>query len=330
MSVERYRQPATKVVVIGGMPGVGKTALAQAIGRDPVIERYFRDGLLWAELGPAPDIDRWLREWAGLPGMPKDATSRPEAWLWKYLASEKRRTLIILDDVWPGTHFERLMIGGPQCRVLITSQVITIADLYEKVHGSPITTLEHSQALALALGLMERQVTEEEREGLKELVEIVGDLPLAVEVSVATMKSQGVIPVLNQLRLRSGDPLAAEPRRMERLKVPGAKPRQSSVPASFQVAYDFLEEADQRRFRALGRLVRSISFGEAVLAALWDDDAWEARQAAHRLAERSLLERVGHSRYRIHKLLHDFAAEKLEIAGEHDVDEAWVERLKGE
>ena len=50
----RFRRPAAKVVVIGGMAGVGKTALAQAVGRDPMVERYFRDGVLWAQLGPKP------------------------------------------------------------------------------------------------------------------------------------------------------------------------------------------------------------------------------------------------------------------------------------
>jgi len=330
-SAGRFRQPEAQIIVIGGMPGVGKTALAQAVGRDPVVEHCFQDGVLWAELGPKPDVEGWQREWAGLLGMPVDTTLGPEAWLRQYLASVERRVLLILDDVWPGTSFERLMIGGPQCRVLLTSQVMTVADLYEKVQRLPITTLEHSQALALALGLLEREPTEEEREGLKELVEIVGGLPLAIRVDVAAMKSEGVTPVVHQLRLHSEkDFLSAEPGRVRRLEVPGAEPRQSSVPASFRVAYDLLGETDQRRFRALGKLAKSTSFGVQVLAALWDDDVQETRGAARRLVERSLLERVGNTRYHIHGLLHDFAAEMLGVVGEQDVDEAWVDRFQGE
>jgi len=45
----------TSVTVLGGLPGVGKTALAVALAHDPALREHFRDGILWAGLGPTPN-----------------------------------------------------------------------------------------------------------------------------------------------------------------------------------------------------------------------------------------------------------------------------------
>jgi hypothetical protein len=330
-TLERRQQPVVGIVVIGGMPGVGKTALAQAVGQEPAMEQHFQDGVLWAELGPKPDVERWLREWAVLLGMPRDSLQGPSLWLRQYLTSEERRVLIILDDVWPETPFEQLMIGGMQCQVLIASQVATVADLYEKVRKLRLEVLEQERALRLALRLFERKPTKEELEGLEKMVKHVGGLPVAIQVAVAAMKSDGVACVVEQLQLHhDGEELqSAETERLRRLTVPGSEPRQASVPAAFQVGYDLLEKADQRRFRALGNLVKLPSFGVEILAALWEDETREAREAARRLVERSLLEQVGENRYRIHSLLHDFSAKMLEASGEQDADGMWADRFQG-
>ena len=47
-----------------GLPGVGKTTLAVALAHHPRILTHFRDGILWAGLGPTPDVMSLLGNWA--------------------------------------------------------------------------------------------------------------------------------------------------------------------------------------------------------------------------------------------------------------------------
>src|SRR5207249_7993680 len=43
------------LTALNGLPGVGKTALAIALAHDQAIRTQFRDGVLWAALGPEPN-----------------------------------------------------------------------------------------------------------------------------------------------------------------------------------------------------------------------------------------------------------------------------------
>src|SRR5947209_726564 len=44
------------LLALHGLPGVGKTALAVALASDQNVREYFHDGILWAGLGPHPNL----------------------------------------------------------------------------------------------------------------------------------------------------------------------------------------------------------------------------------------------------------------------------------
>lgn len=328
-SAEGFRQPAVKVVVIGGMAGVGKTTLAQAIGENPLIEAYFRDGVLWARLGPQPNVEQWLQEWAHLLGWDPRGPEMAGRYLARFLADEERRALLILDDVWPGTPFEPLInLAGPQTRVLLTSRALTIGTVYERNQWLRLELPTHEEAVAMAremLGEQPQGIEPEKVEGLlRELAEAVGRLPVAIRVATAAAQIDGLEKIL--LQLRPGEVrFTPQPERIRRLEVAGAEPRETAVQIAFEASYQGLEEEDRRRFRLLGNLPRGATFGEEVLAALWGEGVESARQSARRLAERSLLERMRESRYSLHDLLHDFAAGIAERMGERDTEGRWAE-----
>src|SRR5947207_9696887 len=54
---------------LNGIPGVGKTSLAIAIVHDAEIRAAFSDGILWAPLGPTPNVPGLLHRWGGLLGL---------------------------------------------------------------------------------------------------------------------------------------------------------------------------------------------------------------------------------------------------------------------
>src|SRR5690348_12935194 len=55
-----------------GIPGVGKTALAIALAHDPQVGATFTGGVLWAGLGPTPDVMTLLANWGAALGIRAD------------------------------------------------------------------------------------------------------------------------------------------------------------------------------------------------------------------------------------------------------------------
>ncbi len=71
------------LTALNGLPGVGKTALAVALAHDHDVLNHFHDGVLWAALGPRPNIPVLLSRWGDLLGISAaDATTLTsiEAW----------------------------------------------------------------------------------------------------------------------------------------------------------------------------------------------------------------------------------------------------------
>src|SRR5579864_9035870 len=71
------------LTAINGLPGVGKTALAVALAHDGDVVGHFHDGILWAAMGPQPNVLGLLSRWGTLLGTPAVAAARLtsiEAW----------------------------------------------------------------------------------------------------------------------------------------------------------------------------------------------------------------------------------------------------------
>lgn len=106
-----------------GLPGVGKTTLAVALAHDPAIWKHFGDGILWAGLGPQPDVMSALAAWAGVLGgdvshLPNEA-ARAQA---VKDAIGPRRMLLVIDDAWDINAALWLRCGGPNCAHLLTTR----------------------------------------------------------------------------------------------------------------------------------------------------------------------------------------------------------------
>jgi tetratricopeptide (TPR) repeat protein len=172
-----------------GLPGIGKTALSVVLATDPQSQARFQDGILWAGLGPQPDILGLLVRWGKLlgitPGEVENAgrssgLSLLEDWRRALRAAIGQRSLLlVIDDAWSINDALALQVGGPQCAYLLTTRQPQVAFAF-----APERTLNvHELTAADGLAVLTRfvpQLVQQEVEEAHALVHEVGGLPLAL------------------------------------------------------------------------------------------------------------------------------------------------------
>jgi hypothetical protein len=96
------RKRGIALTALAGLPGVGKTTLAASMAQDADVLEHFSDGVLWAGLGPKPDVLNHLSRWGMLLGMPAIEATRlttAEEWIKTLrLIIGSRRLLLVIDD----------------------------------------------------------------------------------------------------------------------------------------------------------------------------------------------------------------------------------------
>ena len=169
-----------------GLGGVGKTTLAVALAHHQTVLDHFKDGVLWAGLGPQAgesEVMSILTAWAMALGQDIagliDLSERKQAV--KQLIGQ-RALLLVIDDVWQLDLAQALRCGGPHCCHLLTTRNKAIAHQFagatqaqsvESLAEDPAYTL--LQALAPAACAADPQTS-------RELAQAVGGLPLALEL----------------------------------------------------------------------------------------------------------------------------------------------------
>jgi len=178
-----------------GMGGIGKTTLAAALAHDPDpdVQDRFPDGVLWATLGQQPDILPLLSGWVQALGdyqfkplVVETASTHPASTHLRSLLQDKA-ALIVVDDVWDPAHVPPFLVGGPSCRVLITTRRAAVADEAGAV-PIPLDVLTPEQSLDLLAAHLGRALGPAERDDARQLAEAVGFLPLALELAAVRVR----------------------------------------------------------------------------------------------------------------------------------------------
>lgn len=301
-------------VVLYGLPGVGKTALAATLALDPEVQAHFYDGILWAGLGRHPDIMSLLGIWGtavGLTSTELNQLNHREARAAAVSAAiGPRRMLLIMDDIWQVETALAFKLGGPNCTYLMTTRQPEVAfrftmpfAVHELSEQDSLTLLEDISPLAVA----------EYPEEVWELIKTVGGLPLAL------------ILIGNHLRVRShnyqlrriSEALTQLKQTAVRLQLAEPQPPTATHPSllrgpiSLQAVIAVSEEElDAEAAYVLGTLAvfppKPNTFSEEAALAVSQAPV----QRLDTLADRGLLESGGPARYMLHQTITDYLQQK--------------------
>ncbi len=170
-------------IALNGLPGAGKTALSVALSYDQDIRQHFPDGILWAGLGPTPQIAVHLKRWGKLLMLSAETIARlkePRDWMFAlYEHIGQRSFLIVLDDTWQARDAFDLRIGGPNCAHIMTTRFPTLSMAFSFEDALTVEELNEDDSLTL-LTLLAPHVMDTQEERIVELLPAFGGLPLAL------------------------------------------------------------------------------------------------------------------------------------------------------
>jgi transcriptional regulator with XRE-family HTH domain len=323
-----YRVPMHRHVCLWGMGGIGKTVMAKAIALDERVQQYFRNGVLWAEIGPRGEPRDWLNRWCELLSLPvrgDESVRELNVRVRKFLSAPGLRFLIVLDDVWQARDVEPLLVGGPQSRVLLTmrekhpAQKLGVDDCFVEVGG--MTEEEAGMLIRRRLGERWR---EEEIELGREMTRMVDCLPLAIQLGATVVKQRGWEYVLSHLR--------QEGQAIDVLALSKAERREHSLRLTLDLSYENLAQDPRELFERLGMFAPGEIFTVWDLAFGWMEQTLALtveRQIdfLRELLEASLVMEVEAGiRYQMHTVVGHYAAEKLEARV--DKTELWRQYIE--
>jgi DNA-binding SARP family transcriptional activator/tetratricopeptide (TPR) repeat protein len=298
--VEAARGSGTVAVrVIGGMPGVGKTALAVHAAHR--LRESFPDRQLFVHLrGHTPGQDPVSPETAladllaaiGVDPRRLPAALADRSALWRDRMAGQR-ALLVLDNAASSAQVAPLLPGGG-CLVLVTSRR-HLADLPGAVVPVLLDTLPPGQARQMFTALAPRAAGVPAG-AVAELVALAGFLPLAISL-LARVHNRHPAWTLADLTAETRASLlhlAAE---------------NDSVAAAFELSYRNLSAAEQGFFRrlALHPGTSTDAFGAAALAGVAVPDGARLLDALH---GEGLLTETGYRRYGLHDLARRYARDR--------------------
>ena len=172
-----------RTCALHGLPGVGKTTLAQVVAQHETIQEHFPDGVLWVGLGPSPDVLSTFTQWATLLSVPEEAIHTAqtiEAMQTQVRqALSLRRVLLVIDDAWTSETALPFLLGGRQCAHLLTTRFPQVALLASEEAPFLVSELDEQETTHLLMSLVP-SLTEGNAPSLHEVFRMTGGLPLAV------------------------------------------------------------------------------------------------------------------------------------------------------
>ncbi|MDQ7803484.1 BTAD domain-containing putative transcriptional regulator [Amycolatopsis sp. A133] len=288
-------------VAVSGLPGTGKSVLVQQLAAG-LAERC-PDGQLYMNFGYAAEsaaverqvLRRALRAFGV--DLPVGSADEAAAVLRSTLAD--RRVLVVLDDVATAAHARPFLTGSPGSTVLISGRrVLATLDRVRHVRLPALSPPDAEELLGVLVG------GQPEPGALRELAELCGHLPLALQVAAARLQARHwSLPEL-------ADRLRPESRRLDELRVDDI-----SVRDRFRQCHGALRHLGPVAGPAAHTLLQGLGAGETGEVAPGDvagDQRLSVRDAEDSLDElvdAGLVDRARRGHYHLNPLIRLFARE---------------------
>ncbi|AOS64272.1 NB-ARC domain-containing protein [Actinoalloteichus hymeniacidonis] len=308
------------IVVLTGLAGVGKSALARRWSRDardrfPGGQLYIDYSTRRTEAGTAVSdaVGECLRALGVHPEhIPPGLAERTALYRTK---TANRPVLVLLDDVTEVAHVEPLVPNSPGSAVVVTcTERLSEAAFETDARVVVLDPLDGAGGVQLLSQLCGASRVAEEPAAAEQLVRLCGGLPIALRVVAARLVAR---PQLNLADLVTE--LSDERSRLRALSARGER----TVSTVFEHSYRGLSTEAALMYRRLALLPGpDCTLDTATLAA--DVDEQTARAALAALLDANLLTEQPDERYRLHDLLRLHAAER---AAQEEPDTARTELL---
>ncbi|WP_433185624.1 P-loop NTPase fold protein [Actinoallomurus sp. CA-150999] len=309
-------QPVT--VMVEGMAGVGKTALALRWAYQ--VRDRFPDGQLWADLGGAAsdseavDSAEILADFLMALGAPRERIPEgldARARLYRTMLHRKR-VLVILDNAHSDAQVRALIPGESSSVTIVTTRNrLRGLVVWSGAQVMRLGQLSLDEGVALLESILGRRRVEADPDAAAALVHQCGHLPLALRIAAAN------------LQLYPGDRISDAVR--ELVEAGEAGDRGDTVRAAFGVSYRSLDDDVRRAFRLLS-LVEGLDFTREATAALLGTGVEESERLLDDLVKSNLIESVNPGHFRMHPLLLDYAKDQVQSEEDEATRRAAVNR----
>ena len=319
------RDPAVRLLTLGGPGGIGKTRLATEVAT--LVQDDFPGGVYFVDLSAIDDKEMVLAMVAGAVGLAARRGSLSESLVQRL---DQHQTLLVLDTfehvLTAGPMIGELLTACPSVTALVTSRAPLRLQGERQVPLQPLATRVETgeSGLAPAVELFRERAAAVEpafwiipdaTEIVTEICSRLDGLPLAIELAAARVRHMSLTNLRTQLNHRL-DSLVGGARDLP--------PRQQTIRATMDWSYALLGPAEMRLFRGLAAFRGG--FGKDAAAAMMQIadsiDSADVMQHLSALVDASLVMLAQgaseESRYRILDITRDYAVERSVAAREFD------------
>jgi len=313
----------TRLVLIHGTPGAGKTALAVHWAHR--VRHEYPDGQLFIDLHgysheASTTVPQALDGLVRALGVPPGRIPVGEAELAGLYRSvlARRKVLIVLDNVGSARQVLPLLPASSDCLVLATSRDrLNALTSHARVKRIALGVLTPDESIELITAIVGRQAAQSDPAACQRLSSTCARLPLALCIAAAQADRPWATIGSVAEALGGDDPLSV---------LTAGENENLAVRKSMDLSYFRLDEPKRALFRRLA-LIPGPHFTAPAAACLVDEGNTGVGQMLTDLADANLIESAGGGRFRIHDLLRAYARHRTDTEDGPDYQVVVTDRL---